>query len=66
MTDTYDKEKAVQMDVAKLIISHDITINQFYKALGIDLDDVHHSDPDRVVTYLAGVFAGMEETTDNN
>ena len=46
------------LDVARLIWRKEITINDFYQAMGIDLDDLQHSDPGDVVTELAGIFKG--------
>jgi len=33
-----------------------ITIGEFYEALGVDLDDLQHSNTDDVVTELSGMF----------
>ncbi|MEM8822444.1 MAG: hypothetical protein AAGF30_02440 [Pseudomonadota bacterium] len=50
----------VLLDVARLIWKREMSIAEFYSALGIDLDDVAHSDPGDVVNELAGVFKGWQ------
>ncbi|PHR62555.1 MAG: hypothetical protein COA47_03145 [Robiginitomaculum sp.] len=52
------KHDEVLLEVARLIWRQEMTIGEFYKILGIDLDDIGHSDPNDVVTELAGLFKG--------
>ncbi len=53
-----EKQKDVVVEIARLIWRLEISIDEFYAALGINLDDVNHSDPTDVVTELAGIFTG--------
>jgi hypothetical protein len=48
----------ILLEVARLIWRRKITIAEFYEVLGVDLDDVQHSNPSNVVTELAGIFKG--------
>ena len=50
----------ILLEVARLIWRREITIAEFYSVLGVDLDDVSHSDPGDVVTELAGIFTGWK------
>ncbi len=60
-----DRDELV-LDVARLIWRKEITIADFYEALGIDLDDVSHSRPEDTVTELAGIFTGWQNAADPN
>lgn len=46
------------LEVARMIWQREITIGDFYEVMGIDLDDLAHSDPNDVVTELSGIFKG--------
>lgn len=57
MTET-NAENDTLLAVAKLIFESEMTINEFYEVLGINLEDVGRSDPHEKVTRLAGIFDG--------
>ena len=46
----------ILLEVARMIWRRKITIGEFYEALGVDLDDLQHSNTDDVVTELSGMF----------
>jgi len=48
------------IEVARLISRRDMTIAEFYEALGVDLDNYREGSADDVVTKLAGIFTGWE------
>ena len=54
-----DRDELI-LEVARTIWRREITIAEFYEALGVDLDDVAHGDPYDVVTELAGIFKGWQ------
>ncbi|UXU76343.1 MULTISPECIES: hypothetical protein [unclassified Paracoccus (in: a-proteobacteria)] len=55
-----DEREEILLDVARMIWQRGITIADFYQALGVDLDDLQHSDPNDVVTELSGIFIGWQ------
>lgn len=46
--------------MAKLIWEKEITIQEFYNAMGIDIDDVGHSDPGMEISEIAGILTGWK------
>lgn len=46
----------VLLEVARLIWRREMTIGEFYEALGVDLDDLQHSNTGDIVTELSGMF----------
>lgn len=55
-----DERDEILLEVARLIWRREITIGDFYEALGVDLDDLQHSDTSDVVTELSGIFKGWQ------
>lgn len=54
-----DKDELL-VAVAKIIVENEMSINEFYNKLGIDLDDLERSEPDNEVALLAGILTGWE------
>ncbi|WP_127044927.1 hypothetical protein [Pseudorhodobacter sp. E13] len=46
----------ILLEVARMIWRREITIGEFYEALGVDLDDLQRSNTADVVTELSGMF----------
>jgi len=53
------KSNEFLVDVARLISSRDMTIYEFYEALGCDLSS-HRIDADIQISELSGIFKGWE------
>lgn len=58
---TIEREEII-LEVARMIWRREITIGDFFEALGVDLDDLQHSDPSDVVTELSGIFKGWQNS----
>ncbi len=56
---TNEREELL-LEIARIIWRRGISIGDFYEALGVDLDDLQHSDPNDVVTELSGIFKGWQ------
>ena len=54
----YEQEEDIVRAVADIIWRNEISIAEFYSALGVDLDNVSHSDTDVPVAKLAGILEG--------
>lgn len=53
------EDKDLLLDVARLIYDSAISIQDFYKILGVDLDE-HRVDAGKVIAELSGIFKGWE------
>ena len=54
-----DEQEDFNVEIARLIAKRGMTIDEFYTALGVDLDD-HRVDAGDVISELAGIFKGWE------
>ena len=57
----YDKSKEVIIDTARLIRRHEISIEDFFKCLGVDLNSLRVED-ESVISELSGIFSGWENS----
>jgi hypothetical protein len=48
------------LKVARIIQQHEMTISEFYEALGVDLVNLEHSNTSDFVMELSGIFKGWE------
>lgn len=55
-----DDRDQLLIEIARIVWKQGISINDLYVALGIDLDDISHSDPGDVIAKLAGIFTGWQ------
>lgn len=55
------KSEDFLVSVARLIAQHDMTIAEFYEAIGCDLDS-HRVDAGHQISELAGIFKGWNTT----
>lgn len=49
-------------DVARLIWRREITVGEFYQALGVDLETISARNVDDVMSRLSGIFDGWNNT----
>lgn len=54
------EDKDFIVEIARLISRRNMTIAEFYEALGVDLDNYREGSADDVVAQLAGIFTGWE------
>lgn len=45
--------KELLSEVARVLFHHQMTVGQFYDALGIDVHDVTRSDPTEAINFMA-------------
>jgi len=55
----FDREEII-VEVARMMWRKELSIAEFYEALGIDLDNLPDSEPGDVVGMLAGIFTGWK------
>ena len=60
------KTDAILLDVARLIWQREISINDFYSSLGINLDDLSMSMPDGEIATLAGILTGWQNSPEES
>ena len=53
----------VLLAVAKLLWKYEISINEFYECMGVDLED-YRVDADQEIAELAGILRGWQTNPD--
>lgn len=60
--ETIAERDEIIIKVARLIWNSGLNIGEFYSVIGVDLDDMRCDHAHDVVTEIAGIFKGWENT----